>query len=376
MDASIASPGFGKTARRPGRGRRGVVLLMALSLLLLYGPGLAVHVSRSMDPYRFNDDARQQVWPFERFRDTNLFRGDRAADYFLACFPPGYKALYAMAAQVMDPRALSKALPYFLLAGLCAAAGFAAARLQGKWAAWAVVAFCITTPIYLGRMGGGLPRSFAFPLYALAAAALVRGRPMLLAVVVCAGAAFYPTVAVVGGLTLAAWLLVLPARHRGQAADWPFGRCAVLLVLTAGATVVLAVPVLKAAKPWGPVLRPGDVPEYPELGPGGRYGDEDRAVGLLSRTNLLNYVRAPMAGLGGPWEADDGLYAAPRQGVVPDGAGRRGAGRVRVALPGRCSARGDCCCWRRPRCWPTPCRSRWRRSSTSRRGTSFTRWRC
>ena len=48
----------------------------------------------------------------------------------------------------------------------------------------------------------------------LAAAALVRGRPLWLAVVICLGAAFYPTVAVTGGITLAIVLLFWPVIDR------------------------------------------------------------------------------------------------------------------------------------------------------------------
>src|SRR4051812_27613921 len=90
-----------------GRARRWCAIVgIGLFLAVLYGPGLAAHVARSADPYRFNDDPRQQIWPFLRYHDPTLFRRDVAADYFLACYPVGFKAIYASASHVVDPRTL------------------------------------------------------------------------------------------------------------------------------------------------------------------------------------------------------------------------------------------------------------------------------
>jgi hypothetical protein len=166
-------------------------------------------------------------------------------------------------------------------------------------------------------MTGGLPRSFAFPLYACAAAALVCGRPIVLAVVVLVGVAFYPTVAVVAGLALAAMLLLLPASHRGSAARWSLRWRVALVATTAGLTALLALPTQRASHHWGAILRPADAGEYPELGPGGRYNnEEDRVPGLFSWPDLHGYVRWFLAGLGGPSESTGGLFFNPTKGVA------------------------------------------------------------
>jgi len=55
--------------------------IAALLFLLSSGP----HLIRSFDPLRFADDARQQVWPFLQFHDSELFQDDLVADYYLKC---------------------------------------------------------------------------------------------------------------------------------------------------------------------------------------------------------------------------------------------------------------------------------------------------
>ena len=275
------------------------MLVFAASLLGVYGPALVSNMRRAADPYRFNDDARQQVVPFLRFYDRSLFRNDPITDYYLACTPAGYKALYATAARLgVDPRRLSKTLPYLLLGIFVVPVALAAGGLQGKWAAWAAAGLCLGAPVFLSRMSGGLPRSFAFPLYAFAAASLVSGRPAALAVVACAGAAFYPTVAVVAGLSLALMLL-LPAGYRGRGATWGKGRRLALVAVTALVVSATTLPSFVAMRTFGAVLRPGDVAAYPEIGPGGRYAEEDRAPDLRSASEWGGFFRPVLAGLGG-----------------------------------------------------------------------------
>lgn len=307
---SITAPS--PTAPRPASARRSwPALLLLASLIAFYGPILVTNMRHAAEPLRFNDDARQQIWPFLRYYNTHLFHNDPIADYYLACTPAGYKLLYASAAKWVDPRSLSKVLPYLLLALTAAASARAAGRLEGKWAAWGTAALCLGAPVFLERMGGGLPRGFAFPLYALAALALVGGRPISLAAVVVISAAFYPTVAVTSGLALAAMLLLLPARQRGGAAQWGLGRRLGLTAATAILAALVVWPTQQASSAYGAVLRPSDAAEFPEVGPGGRYVDEDRAPGLFSRSDLAELVRAPLSGLGGPGDAAHSIFARP-----------------------------------------------------------------
>ncbi len=72
----------------------------------------------------------------------------------------------------------------------------------GGPAAWISAALALSGGVYLGRMAGGLPRSFAFPIVAGIILALVRGSIAGLAGLAIAGANFYPVSGAIAGLSL------------------------------------------------------------------------------------------------------------------------------------------------------------------------------
>ncbi len=292
-----------RAAAWPGALMAALVVIMALPAIW--------NAAAARNPLQFNDDARQQIWPFLRSVDREFFPNDVIADYYLDCMPIGFKGLYFGAAKIIDPRSFSKVLPYVLLAGFAGLAGITASRLEGRLVGWATAAICLGAPLFLDRLGGGLPRGFAFPLYALAAAALVTGRPIVMACVVCVGAAFYPTVSVTCGLGLAAWLLLLPPHSRGRAIDWSLGRRIGVVVAAAVVTALVSLPSQMAMRPWGQILRSSDVAEFPEVGPGGRYAAEDRPMPMLSRIDLEGYVRPVLGALGAPTEGGKSILAQP-----------------------------------------------------------------
>jgi hypothetical protein len=300
-------------AAPPAGGRWWATLLVAVALFLFFAPAYLRHMALSGDPNWFNPDAGQQIWALLRYHDGRLFQNDVVAEYYLATFPVGYRTLYAVLGPVWDARGLSKVLPYLLLAATAWAAGRAARRVRGPAAAWATVALCLGASIYLSRMAGGLPRSFAFPLLAVAALALCRGKPLLLAGTTVVAGALYPSAAVVTGLALAGWLL-MPGRWLGKADEWGWGRRLIVLAVAAGLTVGMLLPTLLASADYGPLLRPSDVGQYPELSSTGRYHDEDRVDEGFSARAVRNFINAPLAGIGGEWDpsAAAGLTVSPR----------------------------------------------------------------
>ncbi|PYI94718.1 MAG: hypothetical protein DME97_00210 [Verrucomicrobia bacterium] len=249
-------------------------LIMALSLI--YGPVLATHVKHSMNPFVFNSNVRILIFPFFKYHDSGVFPNDYFSPYIRAALPVGYRALYTLGAVLWDPATISKVLPYVLLTLTVGATAVVARRLSGYFGAFLGAALILSSAVFFDRMAGGLPRAFAFPTLALAAAALVYGKPRLLASVVCVGAAFYPPAAMVGGIALAIWLLLLAKADHGEAADWCFLRRARLITLTGVFSVLILLPTLIAGHTYGRLLSPRDVVEYPEIGPDGRYGVEDR----------------------------------------------------------------------------------------------------
>ncbi len=213
--------------------RNGLFTLgLLIPLVIVDGPALKAHIERSMNPFIFNDDARQLIFPLFRYYDRGLFSHDYFATYYLASFPIGYRALYRIGALLWDPAAISKVLPYILLAVTAIAVAAAARRLAGYFGAFLAVALVLSSNIFLFTMSGGLPRGFSFPVLAMTAAALVYGKPRFLAAIVCVSAAF----------------------------------------LAASISALILLPELLGARAYGRSLGPRDVTEYPELGPNGRYG--------------------------------------------------------------------------------------------------------
>lgn len=278
-------------------------------LLAVFGPTLHSHLLKSLSPRYANNDALQQIYPFFRYEDASLFQNDVIADYYLACLPWGYRLLYMGAAQLHLTEALSKLLPYLGLLVTLAGLGVVTQRLSGKLGAVLVVAMSLSSSLYLSRMAGGLPRTFAYPVLAVAAALLVRGRMRALAVLIPCAAAFYPVSAVVCGLGLALALLVLPAHSRGDASDWSLARRLRLLALSAALSALVVLPTALSSNGYGRVLRPGDVEQFPEVGEDGRYGGDSRAPFESFASDGLQVFERAISGSGRPFHAKAAAWA-------------------------------------------------------------------
>lgn len=291
-------------ATEPNRYPVAICVLIVASLALLFGPGLREHVRFAMDPWRFNNDARQQIWPFLRYLGVDLFRNDYIADYYLANIPLGYRLLYSWSAPSLDPRVLSKILPYAELLVILYALAAAAWRLAGPAAAWGTCVLCLSTSVFLSRIAGGLPRSFAFPLIALTVLALVRGKTGSLVLLTFFGVAFYYPIGLTIGLVTALYLLVMPSAWQGDSRDWTFRRRAAVLSTTAAIAALLALPALIAVRPFGPALGLADLAMYPETGRGGRYQAADLPLRGLFSSVLRHEARAALLSDEAPWNPD------------------------------------------------------------------------
>jgi len=293
----------------PNTGIRRWPRYLVLALMVAFFLPLYVrHAVFLSNPATLNASARQQFWPLLRYYNDQLFHTDPIADYLVASFPIGFKAIYATIGSIVEPRLLGRVLTYALLLVTAYAAGQAARRIRGPAAGWGAAALCIGATVYLERMTGGLPRAFAFPFLAVASLALARGKPLLMAGVVSLSAAFYPVVSVVTGLALAVWLLVLPPRLRGSAETWTFSRRVFTTAITAALTLALIVPTMIELSAWGPTLGSGSAGTYPEM-TSGPYQEDDSATATFSLEAMKNFAEAPLAGLGGRWEPGDKRFA-------------------------------------------------------------------
>jgi hypothetical protein len=291
-----------------------VLVLGALGVV--HGPTLVAHIARGFHANIFNDDARQQIYPFFRYADSSLFPNDYVGDYYLNCLPLGFRALYTASAPLIDPAVSSKIVAYLLLLITLAGLGVAANRIGGKVAAWAAMSLLLGASLYLDRMGGGLPRAFGFPILAWALAALAYGRTKWLAALVWLGALFYPVAGVVTGLATALLLLLLPASDRGDAEAWDLRRRLRFLALAAGVSLVLLLPTIVASSSYAPVITSDDLAEYPEAGPGGRYGTDSRAPYDSFAESAATAVWRGVRGAGGPWVEPIGAWAADRAPAI------------------------------------------------------------
>ena len=251
-------------------------ILFVGSLAAIFGPALWNHARLASDPGVFNNDSRAQIPPFFRYEDPNPFRNDYVGDYYLACFPWGYRGMYTAAALLGGAEALSKALPYVLLLVTVGGISLAAHRVGGLFAGWAAAALCLGSSAFLGPMAGGLPRSFAPPLLACVLAGLAYGRVRLLIACVWLGALFYPVIAVIAGISLTLFLLDPIPRDRGIAPAWPLRKRISVLIGTGLVALMMQLPVWILSAKYGPVIRPAQGREYPETGPGGRLAAHNR----------------------------------------------------------------------------------------------------
>lgn len=309
------------------RGRVGrftaIGVLAVGTLAAIYGSALWSHARLARDPGAFQNDARGQITPFFRYEDSTLFQNDYAAGYHLACFPLGYRGLYTAAGLLGGASALSKALPYLLLAVTVGALALAAYRVGGLFAAWGAAALCLGSSEYLGRLAGGLPRAFAPPLLALVLVALAYGSVRLLVLCTWLGAGFYPVVAVMAGISLALLLLDPIAQDRGIAKSWALRKRIGVLAGVALVTLSIVLPVWMLSAKYGPLITPALAEEFPEAGPGGRLSAHNRhpyrtpvwqSVTVLSEA--LPGAGEPLTALGSWLRADSsgrrlrlGLYA-------------------------------------------------------------------
>ncbi len=287
-------------AQRVDRGQLLAVLAAVAALEVVFGPSLWAHLTRAANPDIVNDDARQQIYPFFRYEDFALFPNDFIGDYYLACLPVGFRALYTVGAWAFGAAPLSKVVPYALLAITLVATVLAARRIAGFGGGLIAAGLILSSGLFLARMSGGLPRAFGFPIVALTLLALIEGRPRLHAACVIAGAAFYPAAAVPAGLSLTLLFFFVPAVDRGAAQGWSRARRCKFLAGTALAAALLVAPTFIASRSYGPVIRAGDTRAFPESGPGGRYGPDDRAPFSGFFRTVPEVLEATLVGAGEP----------------------------------------------------------------------------
>jgi len=130
--------------------------------LLTFLVGVTDYYADLSSRYRFVDDAQEHIFWTYRFQDPELFPHDIYADYYSSIMAPaGFRALYFLAAQAMDPLLFSKLLPFGLLATIVVYAWRLGRALEPHWGGLLAALLILE---YSGNCRGGLPRSFFLSL--------------------------------------------------------------------------------------------------------------------------------------------------------------------------------------------------------------------
>ena len=230
--------------QRPGTGRMPLstvtILLVVASAFAIDFPSLLAWVKDSAHFYIVNDDARQQVWPYLKFWDEELFVDDYMSAYYLSnIMPKGYSLLMETFARGIDPRDFAKILALTLYAATMYLLVRAAYCLGGWHLAWATAVIALGSSIFPNYTAGGLPKAFGFPIIALAALGLIQGRVVPIFSATMLGAIFYFVAGAICGLALFVLLFLFPVSWRGHAAGWTFRRRALVVGLTGFASLGL-----------------------------------------------------------------------------------------------------------------------------------------
>lgn len=170
---------------------RRIVLRLALVTTFLW----AAKYHPFLDaPRIIDDDARQHVYWTYRFQDPDLFRDDLLTAFMSSpkLDPPGYQALYAVGARLMDPLVFSQMVSLLLiLIGLWLFVRITYQLGVGSSSAFAASLFVL---YFFYSSAGGLPKTFAFPLLLGGVSLALQGSFGGLAGLLVVQSLFYPPI--------------------------------------------------------------------------------------------------------------------------------------------------------------------------------------
>ncbi len=312
------------TAPSEGPGAvRDALVVLALSALVF----AVAHRHGLADPFVINDDARQQIYWMQRWRDAALYPPNLLNDFARAYVPAGVKALYYAAAQVIEPLFFTKILAGILFCTLGLAFFWIGRRLGGRCLGFFCAASAWLSPFFLLNISGGLSRAFAAPLLALFLLAWLRASGRGMAACLLFASVTIPYMAV---LATGSCLLAFAASRLGRAGPPPFPARAVDFgVIAVCAVSVLAMNHGLTAEGFGPLATVADMAGNPAFSASGR-------LDLYPLPNpFFDLVYTPFEGIG--LFLDLGLGAgiaslAAIAAVAALGARRIGSRPIRTGL--------------------------------------------
>src|SRR5690606_7624338 len=153
---------------------RGAVLdVLASYLSTLIGGNWGLLINPDLQ----NDDARTIMFRYHQYAAADALGDDPIANEMLSLVPWGVRLLYLAFVPIFDVYVASKLVQAVALGVLLyAAVVLARSRRTGLGAAALLLFFLLHTPYAVDRIGGGLPRAFGFPCFALWLAGVLAGK--------------------------------------------------------------------------------------------------------------------------------------------------------------------------------------------------------
>jgi len=248
-----------------------------LAALLSLAVFFAAHAKGFVNPFVSNDDVRQQIFWMQKWSEPGLYPDDPFSKYAELYVPYGVKAVYRLAAPLIDPIYFSKVLTGVLFVFLGACLWAVGCTLGGRGLGWAAASVYWLMPSFLHNMSGGLSRSFASPMLALFMLCWLRRSARGMALTLVLEALFIPYICILStGACLGACLLAsgrasVAGRWRKALAP-PFPAKAVhLLWICLVAGVVWLMGRQFDAAGFGPLVSAADMAGRPEFGEFGRF---------------------------------------------------------------------------------------------------------
>ena len=171
-------------------------LLLALAFGLLFTARTMLPV---LEPNVVQADARAHVFWLGRLRDPSLFPDDPIADFYQSISPPGYVFLFQLISPLLDPRLISKLLPFALGAVIAIFTFLLVIRLAG--APQAAFLASVLTSWYVwqyGQIASGTPHALLLPWLTVQLWALASERTWVAAAAVVLSTLCYPVGGVLG----------------------------------------------------------------------------------------------------------------------------------------------------------------------------------
>ena len=247
-------------------------LYAAIAVTFAFLVALYAQIAVVSNPYLVNDDVCQHIWWMRIFREPGLFQNDLLARYALGLQHFGLLGFYRIAANWIDPVALTLALPLILLPLTCYCAFRIVHHISGDYRiALFAAATLAVTKIYLQHMTGGQAHSFGYPLLAAFLLCFLKRRWTRAALALALASIVFPVVFALGSLT---WLIVFVS-YGNSAVTWPSkpdgGGRSLAAALVFGAAMLLAKFVLFSDPLIGNPLTRSAVEHMPELTAAGRW---------------------------------------------------------------------------------------------------------